>query len=249
MKAYIINLACSLDRKRYVKEILEPFANIEMQFIEGINGKELSDEGRRKNFADSISFQRYGRYLRPGEVGCTLSHLECYRKIIQADEDYAIIFEDDIIPYEELVEVLSSLKPFIDTSVPGVILLSGGYWYFSKKRLDDKHQLASVYDANFTHAYLINKKAAHLLVNGKPFWLADDWEYLKLRGIKLQGVFHHVVDQNWDGTLKSLIFDKTQTNGIVRKNIHISRIIESYCAGFMRKALRFIGHYEQESKL
>jgi glycosyl transferase family 25 len=249
MKAYIINLACSIDRRKYVKEVLEPFANIEIQFIEGINGKILSEEEREEAFADSVSFQRYGRYLRPGEVGCTLSHHACYKELAQSNENYVLIFEDDIIPYKELVDVLTLLKRYIDTRVPTIILLSGGYWYWTKQKLDHTYQLASIYDANFTHAYLINKKAAQLLVNEKPFWLADDWEYLKSKGIKLQGIFHHAVDQNWNGTLKSLIFDPTMSNSIIRKNMQISQVIESYCTGFTRKILKFIGHYEKESKL
>jgi glycosyl transferase family 25 len=249
MKAYIINLACSGDRRSYVKEVLKHFASIEIQFIDGINGKLISDEERKEVFADALSFLRYGRYLRAGEIGCTLSHQACYKEMVQSDEQYVLIFEDDIIPYKELVDVLDLVKVHIDTDIPSIILLSGGYWYWTKKKIAPDYQLASVYDASFAHAYLINKKAAQLLIHEKPFWLADDWGYLRSKGIKLQAVFHHVVDQNWDGTFRSLIFDHNQTNGIIRKNVPISRIIESYCSGFMRKALRCIGHYENETKL
>jgi glycosyl transferase family 25 len=248
MKAYIINLACSRDRKIYIEEVLKPFSSIEIQFIDGIDGKLLSDEERNVIFADALSFQRYGRYLRSGEVGCTLSHQACYKELVKSEERYVIIFEDDIVPYKELIEVLELLKSHIDTDIPSIILLSGGYWYWNKKEIAPNYKLATIYDAYFTHAYLINKKAAQLLINKKPFWLADDWEYIKTKGIKLQAIFHHVVDQNWDGTLKSLIFENIQANGIVRKNIKFSRIIDSYFSGFMRKILKYIGHYEDESK-
>ena len=39
---------------------------------------------------------RYGNWLSPGEIGCTLGHMSIYREIIASDEDISFVFEDDV---------------------------------------------------------------------------------------------------------------------------------------------------------
>jgi glycosyl transferase family 25 len=248
MKAYIINLVSSVDRKIYVQKVLEPFKTIEMIFVEGINGKELSKEQQQEIFNGQQFFERYGKYPRQGEIGCTLSHQKCYKELAASNNNYSIIFEDDIIPYQDLENTLEILKPYIDIVKPTIILLSGGYWYYAKKKLTNNYQLAFVYDAYFTHAYLINKSAATLLINERPFWLADDWRYLNLRGVNIRGVLPHIVDQEWNGVFTSLVFDNTTTNKLIKTNMPVFRFIESYFGGFIKKILKLAKCYEKASK-
>jgi glycosyl transferase family 25 len=248
MKAYIINLPGSHDRRLYVENVLKPLESIIPQFIEGINGKELSDEKRSEVFDDKGSFRRYGRYLLGGELGCTLSHYKCYQKLIQSNDNYAVIFEDDIILYSDFEESLETVIPYISINKPVIILLSGGFWYFQKKILS-KSCLGSVYDAYFTHAYVLNKNAAKLLTNEKPFWLADDWRYLLKKGVTIYGLLPHTVDQNWSGIFTSTVFEGDDARGINKKNMNIVYALYAYLRGFIKKVLAFMGLYEKEYRL
>jgi glycosyl transferase family 25 len=249
MKAYIINLPNSCDRRLYVKNILKPFRNIIPQFIEGINGKELSDEKRNEIFDDKGSFRRYGRYLLGGEIGCTLSHCKCYQRLIQSDDNYAVIFEDDIIPYSDFEESLETVIPYISVNKPVVILLSGGFWYFQNKKILSKYRLASVYDAYFTHAYVLNKDAAALLTQERPFWMADDWRYFIKKGVTVYGLLPHTVDQEWSGIFISMVSESDDARKINKKNMDILCALYAYLRGFIKKILAFMGLYEKEYRL
>lgn len=53
--------------------------------------------------------------LSPGELGCTMSHLEALRNFVQSEDEYAVIFEDDVIApidldLDELEQCLRSMK-------------------------------------------------------------------------------------------------------------------------------------------
>ena len=50
-----------------------------------------------------------------------------------------------------------------------------------------------------THAYIINREAASLLIEQRPFITADDWFYIRKKGVKLYAVLPHLLDQDWSG--------------------------------------------------
>lgn len=104
MKAYVINLRTADKRRESVKKQLEKEENIEYEFIPAINGNALSDTERAELFDITKAQYWYGRDIRAGEIGCTLSHQLCYRKLLEtAGGGNVIIFEDDIY-------ILSSIK-------------------------------------------------------------------------------------------------------------------------------------------
>ncbi|KAA6334520.1 hypothetical protein EZS27_017172 [termite gut metagenome] len=244
MKVYIINLKSSMDRRQYMYDILKPFSAFDIQFVDGIDGRLLSDKERDDLFDLKDSFKRYGRECNPGEQGCTLSHLKCYDMLIKSRENYALIFEDDIVvDKEETISIIEQLEPFINIEEPTVILLSGGYWYYRKdKIIAFDYKLASVYDAYFTHAYLINKAAAQILKEEKPSFLADDWYYIKSKGIQLKAVKPHLVNQKGDETFQSLIY--IGNSSVVKRNLSFLNKMRAYLQGGIKKVLTFISYYE-----
>jgi len=59
-------------------------------------GKDVSESERAKlNFSGTDS--RKGRLPTDGEIGCSLSHQLIYKDIVQRDEAWSIILEDDAI--------------------------------------------------------------------------------------------------------------------------------------------------------
>lgn len=75
MKAYIINLKTSTDRRAYMEQIMLSVAHcIDYEFIEAIDGRAMSAQDIREKVNQKKAFQMYGRELRGGEIGCTLSH-------------------------------------------------------------------------------------------------------------------------------------------------------------------------------
>jgi len=247
MNAYIINLASAVDRREYARKALAPFASFKKVFVEGVDGRALSEGERGTLFDHEKCYRRYGRYARPGEIGCTLSHVKCWNTLLESGDNYALILEDDIIPAAGLDDALKFLVPRIDGDAPRVALLSGGFWYVSAEKPRGPYRLAGVFDAWFTHAYLINRKAAERMraAGKKPFWVADDWRYIASRGVRVGGLLPHCVDQDWSGAFPSLVSTGAAADNKTRRgNLAFPRRMETYAEGFVRKLLKQAGHYE-----
>lgn len=87
--------------------------NLQYQWVKAIDGElldaqELGRVYRPKDTTASI----YTQPLSRGEIGCYLSHLECYRLIIEQNMPYALIMEDDMCPNANLVRVLEQRHKF-----------------------------------------------------------------------------------------------------------------------------------------
>lgn len=103
IKFYVINLDRSRDRFAHISWQMKSL-NIEFTRITAIDGMNLSDEEVR------AYPYRYYRPLTKGELGCSLSHYKCWQRIQQDQVDYGVIFEDDVILDEHLLEFLQKLR-------------------------------------------------------------------------------------------------------------------------------------------
>lgn len=239
MKAYVINLERSPERKIYMQELLKKHSSLDVEFVAAVDGKELNEDDKKRQFDVDKFYSRYSLYPRPGEIGCTLSHQKCYRKIVEEDIPYALILEDDIIEPENITLIFEVLERLMSEKEPRIILASGWFWYYSTSTLSGNYKLAKVYDAFLTHAYLINQAAARILVEKRPYILADDWRYIRQKGILLQAVLPHLIDQQWDGTFVSTV-NVEQGN---KKSLKW-KLCNAFHLLFL-KMLKLFGHFEK----
>jgi len=210
MKAYTINLKRCSERREYIKTELQQMPFIINEFIDGVDGSTLSPS-ELKQFNSKLSFKIYGRKLKLGEIGCTLSHRKCYKTVINNNNRSAIIFEDDIVITNINKTLWNDLKEFIEQfDKPAVILLSGGWWEYGNKQNSKSLNLRKIYNAYYTHAYIINYKAASLMDSIPIAYLADDWKRFKKYGLHIFAIKPHLVDQQWNGSMPSII----QTNSM-----------------------------------
>lgn len=96
MKAYIINLKHSIDRRIYMEEQCRKLPFLSIEYINAVDGRSMNTEERAIAFDEKEFEKRYSVKVRPGEIGCTLSHQKCYKKIVEERLPYALILEDDI---------------------------------------------------------------------------------------------------------------------------------------------------------
>lgn len=241
MKAYIINLAEAADRKAYMQRQLEKLPFLRPEFIAAVDGRRMSGDERERLF-DAEGFRKYYlREVRPGEIGCTLSHQKCYRKLAESADTCVLILEDDMVILEDIERTVRKLEGLMDTEEPRIVLLSGWYWYLKTYRFMDHLKLAGVYDAFLTHAYVINRSAARLLLEERPFITADDWRYIRKKGIRLQAVLPHLVGQDWSGEFQTFVnVEQTRTvrSGMKMKLKRLGRAL-------MWKGLTLLGHFEK----
>ena len=94
---FVINLKKDILKKEYIKNHFRDHGIENYTFIKAIDGREMSCEDLLKFYDKKKALEVHGRPLARGEIGCTLSHLECYKKIISQDLAGAFIFEDDVV--------------------------------------------------------------------------------------------------------------------------------------------------------
>lgn len=242
LTTYIINLPVQQERKTYISTVLQPYKWLNISFIEAVDGRIIpEDELKNYGFDTTQSFQRYGRKLNPGEIGCTLSHFKCYQKLIESKEEFVLILEDDITIINN-IEVINLLVKQIDRRVPTILFLSGDYWYHNIKRINEKWHIASVFDAVGSYAYIINRKAAErILKYNVPITnVADNWSLYRKQGVTLKAAFPYLIDaniENFESTIQQAHW------GEIRSRMSFCHRINSYYNGLIKRILLYRGHF------
>jgi len=146
---------------------------LQYHFIEAINGKNLNQKTICKVYDKTKTIQHIGRELAYSEIGCALSHISIYKKIIDEGIDKAIILEDDIFIQEEYLSILDSLNTFPNNWE--LILLghhrgSNKYKkikpsFWDQTKITPKHKLVRPVQLAFgSYGYLLNYKGAKRLL-------------------------------------------------------------------------------------
>lgn len=194
IKTYIINLKQSSDRRQYIQKEVSNYLFLDSEFIEAVDGRVLPTEEIALLF-DRKRFEKYySRRPFPGEIGCTLSHRECYRKFLESEEEVALILEDDIhLLYEQDVgKVLQEAVCLLEKAPATLLYLQPPRlcWSFSGQQFAGNYKLYSMWCGVGSAIYLINRKGAQKMLScSYPYWLADHYELFRLKGIHIKAVF------------------------------------------------------------
>jgi GR25 family glycosyltransferase involved in LPS biosynthesis len=148
---YIINLDTRPDR---IKVTIPKLRKLGFTNVERLRATTFKPELLKRvdeNHIDPIILNKRTKHsqLSKGAVGCYISHLRIYKKILEKS-DYGIIFEDDVLPKHTLDELNNNIK-----RVPkdwDMILIGGTY--NEKKENKDIVKVSRFFQ---THAYVINK--------------------------------------------------------------------------------------------
>ena len=161
MKVFVINRKKDIERREY---IIEHFAEVginDYEFFEAVEGVNVSKDfilSCNDWFSKSL---RLGANISAGEIGCALSHLSIYNKMLEDKIKAAIIFEDDVtINDNNLLEITKNITNSLDSQSPNI--LHFGKYKSGVKILDDLIKLNSVAG---TYSYYINNVAAENILN------------------------------------------------------------------------------------
>ena len=105
MKVYIINLDKDKDRLENMIRQLESYGIKNYTRIPAIYGKEI------------VNLKKFGKSLRPSEIGCYLSHIKTMQKIMEDGVEKALILEDDVVLTEwfpKINEIINTLPKNFD---------------------------------------------------------------------------------------------------------------------------------------
>lgn len=236
---FIVNLKTSSARRKHMQSILSIYDNLDVEFVEAVDGHSFSEEQKHEVFDIDACVLRNGRIINSGEIGCSLSHRKCYKKLVDSSLPYVLILEDDISIIGDLNNVINDeLNNFMNSKKPRILFLSGDYWYWRKKHI------VQVCWAVGSYAYFINRAAAECILKiGKPFNVADDWDLYKRKGVGLYAIHPYIIDAN----ISDLPSDIRQEHwGNMKGLMSYKNIIRSTYMGILKRYLLWIGHFESK---
>lgn len=196
MKTYIINLKESHERRKRVLEEVSKYPFMDVEFVEAVNGRKLTRQETSERF-DVATFEcRYQRIPQPGEIGCTLSQRICFQKLLDSTEEVALILEDDVffVSPDAVEPVITESARLIAGKEAGIVLFTPEHVYYRKgQHLIGEYTLYKVFQGYGTWAYLVNRKAAKRILRIKrPSIVADDHQFMRIKGVDVRVVFPNI---------------------------------------------------------
>lgn len=88
VRYFVINMDKDIDR---YKKLQKQFPHIKLERIQGVDIKKMSDKEKR----DATTEIMY-KFGTDGIIGCFLAHKNVWKKIVNENIDYAVVFEDDV---------------------------------------------------------------------------------------------------------------------------------------------------------
>ncbi|HMH93333.1 MAG TPA: glycosyltransferase family 25 protein [Streptosporangiaceae bacterium] len=207
MHAYVINLARSPERRAHITAQLKD-ARIDWELVVAVDGRDLDMTDRQTIGAPAPSARNNESFL-PGEVGCALSHLHVYRRILADGLDQALVLEDDVILRADLPTVLDALPEHLAGSEVALLNFdSVGTCQVSRRgsaNLPAARQLVHPLDIHqplSAAAYVITRETCQRMTESRlPIRsAADDWGYFYSEGVldRLRCVVPPAVDKTPD---------------------------------------------------
>jgi glycosyl transferase family 25 len=164
MKTFVINLERDKKRRIHMEELLHRI-NVQYEFFPGIYGRGLSDSERTRDYDEKKVMRTQCRALVPAEIGCALSHIAVYRRMIEHHIPAVLVLEDDVIATDNLKLVLSALENHPSMKMPSVVLLSPAEGDMKKAdTLVEGYTIAPFRSGFFNHSYVVTLAGAFALL-------------------------------------------------------------------------------------
>ena len=220
MRIFVINLEKDVERMKRVSARLEELG-VAYERFPAIYVKGMRVEEKNKYCCRFRWRCANGRRMLDGELGCALSHMSIYRKMLTEGIDKACILEDDVVLDERFADVLGGLESACDEVRPSVYLLCNHMeppegqvgdefvGYLTEKGCNKFHIEPCGWEV-FSEGYVINASAAKsILAQNDPVIVpADAWCRWQDNGaIRLYRAFPTVCCQDKYGFESNMLFE------------------------------------------
>lgn len=107
MKVYVINMERSASRREVIETQLKRLG-LNYEIVSAVDGRQMSDEELEQMTARKEDFMK-------SQAGCMLSHLKVYKRMLEEQDEYALVLEDDVIATEKsMKKVLKEIEPYLN---------------------------------------------------------------------------------------------------------------------------------------
>ena len=184
MKCLFINLERRPDRLHYVQNELSK-AKLDFERVTAVDCLELTADEMVRWYDEKAAIERE-RKLSAGEIACALSHMTCWKKIIDDNLPYAIVFEDDVVLTEQANSVFDQIENLALNAMlssKSVILFSHTKYYKKSNAICELNSTSTLYKSYgcplWGYAYFITNHAAKALLDDikkkKIYFPIDNW--------------------------------------------------------------------------
>lgn len=145
MRSFIIHMSSSTARRPNAERLLQDLPQAEL--VEAVDGRDPKQVVGVQVHPGNLFAPAYPFALRPPEIGVFLSHRKCWQRLIDSEDDFALIAEDDLaVSPERLARALALVDahgttdmyirlPVKDRERPGRVLAEDGDMRFILPRV------------------------------------------------------------------------------------------------------------------
>lgn len=234
MKTFIINLKSDITKKENVVSQCKS-NGIGCEVIEAVAGKELPHE-----VLYTTSYQYPESNLTKGVIGCTLSHLYIYSRMISENLPYALVMEDDISIDDTARVIIESIKGVVDPKKAEIYLLNTpeAITPIIKKSITANTIFYRMARASQSSAYIINKAAAKKILHyNLPIkFEVDRWMAFRDHcGIKIWALQDGVID-TYDNNKSDSSLEEDRSK-VEKERLHFLSKLRKKEKGYQTKRL------------
>jgi glycosyl transferase family 25 len=189
LKIYYINLGRSPDKRAFMELQLRG-TQIPFERVEAIDGSSI-DLTRLNSFANASEVRKWGGDRSPGALGCSLSHLEVYRKIQHDGIEVALVLEDDVTLLPDFASVVRRAASVVEDGNIYLVYFHSGLKRFCRAGSIDigngysLYRAASDWGTYSSAGYLLTDRTAAALASYvyPIHTTADNWALYKKDGV------------------------------------------------------------------
>ena len=237
MKVYVVNLKKNPERMESIDAQLKKLG-VEYERIEAVYGKELTPEERREVYSPFRAWCARGSYLGAGEIGCALSHLKIYKKMMSEGVEKALVLEDDVLLAPETVAAISAVEQFLEPLKRQVVSFSAS----EQEETVTRPTVLSADSIICTDMYAITLGAAKEIAraNSPVKGPADGWRrWKRYNGLELYRVVPQIARQDND-VFGTDIAPWGRLGAAARKGLSVKRLIWHKCKRLVGIPLDYI---------
>ena len=179
IKGYVINLRDYPDRYINTLDKLTSLGFSNITRVEAVDAKAVDVEAMLRTYGVS-DLSKLGEFQNKGQMACALSHFKLLENFLGTDDEYCLVFEDDVIPHT----AFSTHADFEDILWGSFdALFFGGifcYYNFAGERHTDLAQVKKLQQNRThlencafwqTHAYLCSRNFAQTAISRYRDWV------------------------------------------------------------------------------
>ncbi|MGK0254607.1 MAG: glycosyl transferase family 25 [Mariniflexile sp.] len=188
VKCFYINLDFETKKRDHMNALCVGLGH-DFTRINAVVGKTISDSTLDIIYNNELARQKVGRNLTKGEIGCALSHIAALKLMVENNNQYAVIYEDDIktdFNSKDIQKIIENIENGWD-----IVLLGhhpkytrnkgAAISFWNRQEISKKISVGRFVERPLgAYAYLISQDAAKNIINDfNTISIPFDWWNIK----------------------------------------------------------------------